>query len=109
MSKVITFGEIMMRLNPPGYQRFLQTNTFEATYAGGEANVAVSLANYGNDAAFPPLRLLTGMNLTGTPFLTEQTGSTLPESHPPWAGNCPKSAWMPARPPKQRESPSAAI
>ena len=52
MSKVITFGEIMMRLNPPGYQRFLQTNTFEATYAGGEANVAVSLANYGNDAAF---------------------------------------------------------
>ena len=52
MSKVITFGEIMMRLNPPGYQRFLQADTFEATYAGGEANVAVSLANYGNDAAF---------------------------------------------------------
>ncbi|MBQ3704712.1 MAG: sugar kinase [Oscillospiraceae bacterium] len=52
MSKVITFGEIMMRLNPPGYQRFLQTVTFEATYAGGEANVAVSLANYKNDVAF---------------------------------------------------------
>ena len=52
MSRVITFGEIMMRLNPPGYLRFLQTDTFEATYAGGEANVAVSLANYGNDAAF---------------------------------------------------------
>ena len=52
MSKVITFGEIMMRLNPPGYQRFLQADMFEATYAGGEANVAVSLANYGNDAAF---------------------------------------------------------
>ena len=52
MSKIITFGEIMMRLNPPGYLRFLQTDTFEATYAGGEANVAVSLANYGNDAAF---------------------------------------------------------
>ena len=52
MSKVITFGEIMMRLNPPGYLRFLQTATFEATYAGGEANVAVSLANFGNDAAF---------------------------------------------------------
>ena len=52
MSKIITFGEIMMRLNPPGYLRFLQTDTFEATYAGGEANVAVSLANFGNDAAF---------------------------------------------------------
>ena len=52
MSKVITFGEIMMRLNPKGYLRFLQADDFDATYAGGEANVAVSLANYGNDAAF---------------------------------------------------------
>ena len=52
MSKVVTFGEIMMRLNPPGFLRFLQTNSFEATYAGGEANVAVSLANYKNDVAF---------------------------------------------------------
>ena len=52
MGKVITFGEIMMRLNPPGYLRFLQTETFDATYGGGEANVAVSLVNYGNDAAF---------------------------------------------------------
>ena len=42
----------MMRLNPPGYLRFLQTDTYEATYAGGEANVAVSLANYKDDAAF---------------------------------------------------------
>ena len=52
MSRVITFGEIMMRLNPPGYLRFLQTTSYEATYAGGEANVAVSLANYKNDVAF---------------------------------------------------------
>ena len=52
MSKVVTFGEIMMRLNPEGYQKFVQANAFEATYAGGEANVAVSLANYGNDATF---------------------------------------------------------
>ncbi len=50
--KIITFGEIMMRLNPPGYQRFVQAQAFEASYAGGEANVAVSLANYGMDAAF---------------------------------------------------------
>lgn len=52
MAKVITFGEIMMRLNPEGYLRFVQAEKFEASYAGGEANVAVSLANYGIDAAF---------------------------------------------------------
>jgi len=50
--KIITFGEIMMRLNPEGYSRFVQADKFEASYAGGEANVAVSLANYGMDAAF---------------------------------------------------------
>ena len=50
--RIVTFGEIMMRLNPPGYGRFVQSTVFEATYAGGEANVAVSLANYGNDAAY---------------------------------------------------------
>lgn len=52
MKRVITFGEIMMRLNPTGYLRFVQADSFEASYAGGEANVAVSLANYGVDAAF---------------------------------------------------------
>ena len=52
MSKVITFGEIMLRLNPKGYLRFLQADDFDATYGGGEANVSVSLANYGDDAAF---------------------------------------------------------
>lgn len=45
--KVITFGEIMMRLSPPGYQRFTQARSFDVIYGGGEANVAVSLANYG--------------------------------------------------------------
>ena len=52
MSKVITFGEIMLRLATPGYLRFGQATEFEATYAGGEANVAVSLANYGISASF---------------------------------------------------------
>lgn len=52
MKRIITFGEIMLRLNPEGYYRFLQAEKFEASYAGGEANVAVSLANYGMDAAF---------------------------------------------------------
>lgn len=50
--KVITFGEIMMRLNPIGYYRFLQAEQWESSYAGGEANVAVSLANYGIDSSF---------------------------------------------------------
>lgn len=45
--KVVTFGEIMMRLATPGYQRMVQANSFDVTYAGGEANVAVSLAQYG--------------------------------------------------------------
>ena len=52
MKKIVTFGEIMMRLNPEGYLRFVQAGRFEASYAGGEANVAVSLANYGMDASF---------------------------------------------------------
>ena len=52
MKRVVTFGEIMMRLNPPGYQRFQQASSFEISFAGGEANVAVSLAQYGVDASF---------------------------------------------------------
>ncbi|MEG1887389.1 MAG: sugar kinase [Oscillospiraceae bacterium] len=52
MKKVVTFGEIMLRLAPEGYYRFTQAEKFQATYGGGEANVAVSLANYGLDAAF---------------------------------------------------------
>ena len=50
--RVVCLGEIMMRLNPEGYQRFVQAERFEASYAGGEANVAVSLANYGLEASF---------------------------------------------------------
>jgi 2-dehydro-3-deoxygluconokinase len=52
MSKVVTFGEIMLRLATPDYLRFSQANSFTATYGGGEANVAVSLANYGVDVEF---------------------------------------------------------
>ncbi len=50
--RVITFGEIMLRLAPEGYYRFVQAENFGATYGGGEANVAISLANFGLDAAF---------------------------------------------------------
>jgi len=52
MSKVVTFGEIMMRLSTPGFLRFSQSNTFDVNYGGGESNVAVSLANYGIPVEF---------------------------------------------------------
>ena len=50
--KLLTFGEIMLRLKAPGHERFFQSPMLEATFGGGEANVAVSLANYGMDAEF---------------------------------------------------------
>ena len=52
MKRVVCFGEIMMRLNPKGYLRFVQAREFEATFSGGEANVAVSLSNYGLNSAY---------------------------------------------------------
>ena len=52
MNKVVTFGEIMLRLSPPGQLRFSQTNNFDVVYGGGESNVAVSLANYGVPVEF---------------------------------------------------------
>lgn len=52
MAKAICFGEIMLRLSPPGYLRFIQANSFDVVYGGGEANVSVSLANYGVETAF---------------------------------------------------------
>jgi 2-dehydro-3-deoxygluconokinase len=50
MKKVVTFGEIMLRLSPPGHERFFQSPVLEATFGGGEANVAVSLAHFGLDS-----------------------------------------------------------
>ena len=52
MSRVVTFGEIMLRLAPNGYYRFFQNDQMQATFGGGEANVAVSLANFGIETAF---------------------------------------------------------
>ena len=52
MNQVVTFGEIMLRLSPPGFLRFSQTKSFEVVYGGGESNVAVSLANYGIPSCF---------------------------------------------------------
>src|SRR5574344_2497324 len=52
MGTVITLGEIMLRLSTPGNTRFVQSDSFDDVYGGGEANVAVSCANYGHDAYF---------------------------------------------------------
>ncbi len=52
MKRIVCFGELMLRLAPEGYYRFAQANTLGATFGGGEANVSVSLANYGMNAAF---------------------------------------------------------
>ena len=52
MSQFVSLGEIMLRLKSPGHERFFQSPSFEATFGGGESNVAVALANYGLDAAF---------------------------------------------------------
>lgn len=52
MKKVVTLGEIMLRLSTPGYERFVQADSFDVVYGGGEANVAVSLANYGYNTYF---------------------------------------------------------
>ena len=52
MAKVVTMGEIMLRLSTPGQTRFVQSDNFDVVYGGGEANVAVSLANYGHEAYF---------------------------------------------------------
>ena len=50
--QIVTFGELMLRLAPPGLERFLQSPQFVATFGGGEANVAVALANFGLPSAF---------------------------------------------------------
>lgn len=52
MKKIVTLGEIMLRLSTPGHERFIQSDTFDINYGGGEANVALSLSNYGNNAFF---------------------------------------------------------
>lgn len=52
MSKIVTLGEIMLRLSPAGHSRFIQAGSFDVIWGGGEANVAVSCANYGHDAYF---------------------------------------------------------
>lgn len=81
MKRVVTFGEILLRLASPGYERFFQSPLFSATFGGGEANVAVSLGNYGipvsfvtrlpdNDIAKACLRELKGLGVDTTCVLS---------------------------------------
>ncbi len=67
--KVITFGEVMMRLSPPGYETFSQANSFELVYGGGEANVAISLAYLGMTAAHVTRFPDNGLGKAATQFL----------------------------------------
>src|SRR5712691_5178851 len=80
MSKTtVTFGEIMLRLAPPGFERFLQSPQFVATFGGGEANVAVALAGFGNPARF--VTLLPAGNPIADAFLGELRRFGVDESH----------------------------
>ena len=82
MAKVVTFGELMLRLAPEGYLRFVQSDKYEATFGGAEANVAVSLANYGLHAAFVsklPTHEITGgvlLNQKVTPAMLSTQENT---------------------------------
>src|SRR6266404_5966173 len=78
-SLVVTFGEIMLRLVPPGFERLLQSPQFVATFGGGEANVAVALAGFGNPARF--VTLLPPGNPIADAFLGELRRFGVDESH----------------------------
>ena len=81
MTDFLTFGEIMLRLRTNGYERFFQSPSFEATFGGGEANVAVSLCNYGLDAGFISALPDNDICLLYTsPSPRDQRGSRMPSS-----------------------------
>ncbi len=84
MKKVVTFGEIMLRLSPPGYLRFSQTTSFDVVYGGGESNVAVSLANYG-----VPVEFVTRLpdNDLGQCAMMEMRKRGVGTSHIEWGGD----------------------
>ena len=76
--KIVTFGELMIRLQPYNYERFVQADHLELPFGGGEANVAVSLANYGMDAA----------------FVTKLPAHTIGQCA---VNSCAATVWIPAR------------
>src|SRR5687768_1012601 len=76
---VVTFGEIMLRLNPPGFERFLQTPQFVATFGGGEANVAVAVATYGVPARY--VTVIPPNNAISDAFVAEMRKFGVDPSH----------------------------
>jgi 2-dehydro-3-deoxygluconokinase len=78
MDRVVTFGEVMLRLKSPGFERLLQSSVLEATFGGAEANVAVSLANYGLAAIFVSA---LPRNAIGDACLAELRGFGVDTSH----------------------------
>ncbi|WP_078381185.1 sugar kinase [Sutcliffiella halmapala] len=76
MKKIITFGEIMMRLTPPNYDKIIQTTSYQATFGGGEANVAVSLALFGHDVEFVTKLPTNELGKGATRFLQKQGVAT---------------------------------
>lgn len=82
--KVVTFGEIMLRLSPPGFLRFSQTNSFDVVYGGGESNVAVSLANYGVPVEFVTRLPKNDIGLCAQMEMRKRGVST---SHVQWGGD----------------------
>src|SRR5262252_9618019 len=77
--KVVTFGEIMLRLASPGAERFLQSPRFEATFGGGEANVAIALASFGMDAIY--VTALPDKNPIADAAISELRGLGVGTSH----------------------------
>ena len=66
MAKIVTLGEIMLRLSPNGNDRFIQSDLFRIIPGGGEANVAVSVANYGHEAYFVNCQSMKSVKLLST-------------------------------------------
>ena len=77
---VVTLGEIMLRLSTPGNTRFVQSDSFDVVYGGGEANVAVSCANYGHDAYFVTKLPPRAIKSVFTPYLRNALTADCPIS-----------------------------
>ena len=87
MAKIVTMGEIMLRLSTPGNEKFIQADEFDINYGGSEANVAVSLANYGYDTEFVtaiPDNPIGDCAVAAMRKYNVGTTVYLPQRRPPW-------------------------
>ena len=113
--KFITIGEIMLRLTPPNYEKIRMANTFEATYGGSEANIALSLANLGIDSTFfsvvpnnsigkSTIRMLRSNDVHCTPVILSTRRRPPPTVWAPTTWK-PATASAPARSPMTASTP----